>query len=103
MLITLTPQRSDDTLTLARAGDALIVNGEAFDFAALADDAVLPRDDVGCAALAGDVTRIGGVLHITLILPLGPKPDYAARYPDPISVTVDGPIDLPVTDAPEAI
>lgn len=35
MHIKLTPQRSDDTLSLARKGSVLIINGQAFDFGPL--------------------------------------------------------------------
>lgn len=101
MLITLTPQRSDTSLTLARADTALVINGVSFDFGPLPEGAVLPREAVDCPALASDVARIDGVLHLTLILPVGANPPLAARFPAPIHVTADGSIALPARDVLE--
>jgi hypothetical protein len=103
MQITLTPQRSDATLTLARSGTTLIINGTAYDFGPVGDGAVLPRDAVDCAALASDVTRIGGVLHLTLILPVGANPPMEARFPEPVIVVGDGPIALPEPNLPDEV
>ena len=95
MQITLTPQRRDDTLTLTRSGDVLTINGEAFDFTAIPEGGTLPRDAVACDWLAGDVTRAGGVLHLTLILPHGADAPLETRFPAPITLTGDGPVALP--------
>ncbi len=101
MLIEFTPQRADAPLTLSRAGSALIINGEAFDFAALPEGAVLPRAAVDCAVLASDVTRIDGVLRLTLILPHGAHPPQEALFPQPVLLQSDGPVDLPAFDMPQ--
>ena len=95
MQITLTPQRRDDRLTLARSGDVLILNGEAFDFAAIPEGGTLPRDAVACDWLAGDVTRQGGQLHLTLILPHGADAPEATLFPAALTLTGDGPVALP--------
>lgn len=101
MLITLNPQRRDDALTLHRAGDVLTINGTALDFTPLPEGAVLPRAAIGCDWVASDVTRAGGQLCLTLILPHGPIPwptppeAQAVLFPLPIEVAGDGPIDLP--------
>lgn len=71
MNISYTPQRRDDTLTVAVSGDILTVNGEAFDFSAVAEGDILPRTAVDCAFIASDVTRIGGLITLTLIEPQG--------------------------------
>lgn len=97
MHITLSPMRRDDTLALSRSGDCLTINGEDFDFSLLPDGATLPRDAVACDWLASDVERIGGVIHLTLILPLGAGPSEEAKFPAPVHVTEDGPVTLPVT------
>ena len=100
-IITLTPMRRDDALTLQRAGDVLTINGISYDFGLLPEGGLLPRDAVGCDWLASDVTRIGGALHLTLILPHGPIPypappeAAAVLFPQPIHVTSNGPIVLP--------
>ena len=95
MQITLTPQRRDDTLTLVRSGNTLTINGEAFDFAAIPEGGTLPRDAVACDWLAGDVTRSGGVLHLTLILPHGADAPPETLFPAALTLTGDGPVVLP--------
>jgi len=95
MQITLTPQRRDDRLSLSREGDVLILNGEAFDFAAIPEGGTLPRDAVACDWLASDVTRTEGVLHLTLILPHGVDAPQATLFPAALTLTGDGPVALP--------
>ena len=58
------------------------------------EGATLPRAAVGCAALAGDITRQGGALHLTLTLPHGPDAPEAALFPVPVDAGL-GPVDLP--------
>lgn len=95
------PQRRDNSLTLSRAGDVLTLNGQALDFTPLPEGATLPADAIGNDWICGDVSRIGGVLHIPLILPHGfipwpaPEASRVVTHPDPIDVATDGPITLP--------
>ena len=98
MKITLSPMRSDTPLTVARDGDTLTINGETFDFSEVAEGATLSREDAGCQWLAGDVRREDGVLHMTLILPHGPNAPQETRFPAPITVEDDGPIEIPPYD-----
>lgn len=95
MHITLSPVRSDATLTLVRTGDSLTVNGEDFDFSGIPEGATLPQDAVSGEWLASDIERREGVLHLTVILPHGPAGSAATTFPGPITVTEDGPIALP--------
>lgn len=95
MQIKLNPQRRDDTLTVAKYGDAVIVNGEPFDFSALPDGATLPAEAIASEFFSGPVERIGGEIHVTLTLPHGANPSHAVAFPDPITVTADGPVELP--------
>lgn len=97
MHITLIPVRMDAALTLHRAGDVLTVNGVAYDFGPLPEGAVLPATAVDCDWIAGAITRAGGVLQLSLILPHGPDAPHEARFPAPISAP-NGPIDLPPHD-----
>ncbi len=101
MQITLSPMRRDDRLDLRLAGDVLTINGEAFDFSALPDGATLPREAVTSDWLASDVERIGGVIHLTLILPHGADAPQETLFPVAI-VAGDGPITLPAYET-EAI
>src|SRR5690606_40772652 len=99
MHITLSPQRRDDTLSAARQGDVLTINGEAFDFTSLSDGDLIP--EVPCEWVVGPVERINGEIHLTLVLPHGPNPSQAVAFPDPSTVTQDGPTDLPLDPEPE--
>lgn len=67
--VVLSPQRRDDLLEVPKAGDALMINGVAFDFSALPDGATVPAGGVPCERLVGPVERIAGELHLNLILP----------------------------------
>ena len=95
MKINLSPVRSDETVTFSRAGDTLTINGEPFDFAQLPDGATLPTEAIGFDHFVGPVERISGELHLTLRLPHGPNPSQAVAFPQPITVTQDGPVELP--------
>jgi hypothetical protein len=88
--IVLTPIRSDHRLSVARAGDLLLVDGQAFDVGANPD---LGPDD--CPWLAARVERTTAGLELTLILPHGPDAPAATLFPDPLEVTADGPVALP--------
>ncbi len=63
---------------------------------------MVPRTAVACDWLSGDVTRVGGVLNLTLILPHGANAPHATRFPAPVTVTTDGPVPLPPYDAEDA-
>lgn len=95
MKIKLSPMRRDDTITLEKQGDTLIVNGESFDFSQLGDGETLPREAIESEWFAGDVSRIDGELELTITLPHGADASEAERFPVPITVTTDGPIALP--------
>lgn len=95
MLINFSPIRSDRALEITKTGETLTINGESFDFSQLADGATLPREAINCQWVCGDVERINGELIIPILLPHGPNASDAARFPEPITVTEDGPIALP--------
>jgi hypothetical protein len=101
MHITFSPSRRDTPLDLSRNGDTLTINGETFDFAPLPDGATLPADAIPSGWFAGPVERVGGVLHVTLILPHGANAPQETRFPAPITITGDGPVSLPPYDAEE--
>ena len=101
MHISLSPLRSDETLAISRAGDTVTVNGEPFDFTALPDGATLPREAINSDWFAGPVERIDGLLHIKLALPHGANAPDETRFPAPITLTQNGPVQLPPHDAAE--
>lgn len=98
MKISLSPLRSDRPLTLTRSGDRLILNGSEFDFAGLPDGATLPSEAINSEWFSGPVERINGELHMTLRLPHGPNPPQHVAFPEPIVVTEDGPVILPIDE-----
>ena len=102
MIITLSPVRMDAALVLERAGVVLTVNGTALDFAPLGEGDTLPRDATGCPWIVSDVTRQGGRIRLTLILPHGAAASEAARFPAPVIDPPDGPVALPETHPQEA-
>lgn len=95
MIINLSPQRRDDTLVLTRAGDTLIINGEAFDFGKVGEGDVLPSDAVVSTWFAGPITRTSGELSLTLVLPLPINYSQAQAFPEPLILSADGPVVLP--------
>ena len=95
MKITLSPQRRDDTVTYRKAGDTLSVDGEAFDFSKVEEGDVLPRDAITSDWFAGDVTRLNGEIQLTLILPNPWNYSQAQAFPLPITITRNGPVELP--------
>lgn len=100
MILTFTPMRSDTDITLVRDGDSLAIDGVVYDFTDLPEGAILPREAVDCPALMSDVTRTGGMIALTLILPHGANPPKDRAYPAPVKLRRDGPVDLPAFDTP---
>ena len=95
MQITLSPQRNDAPLSISKQGDVLTINGQTLDFTPLPDGATLPTEAINCEFITGPVERIGGVLHLTLLLPLGPEASESARFPAPLINPPNGPLELP--------
>lgn len=98
MRLTLSPYSlpyQPQPIAIERLGDVLTVSGEVFDFTQLPEGATLPAEAVGSDYFVGTVERISGELHLTLRLPHGPNPSHAVAFPQPITVTADGPVELP--------
>ncbi len=99
--LSFSPQLSQAQPTLAVSGDALTFDGSVLDLSGLPEGATLPCAAIACDWLASDVERRNGVIHLTLILPITADAPRAARFPQPITVTGDGPIALPGSPSPE--
>jgi hypothetical protein len=69
--ITFSPIRMDGVLTLSCAGDVLTINGAALDLSAMDDGDTLPIGSVDHPMIAGDITKSGGQIAVTLLLPHG--------------------------------
>ncbi|HGN3305560.1 TPA: hypothetical protein ACKSGV_002216 [Pseudomonas aeruginosa] len=99
MIITLSPYLplpgSNEHLMLSRAGDVLTVNGQAFDFTPLPEGGELPAEAIGSEWFAGPVVRREGRLEFSLRLPLADGACAAARFPEPMLIESDGPVELP--------
>lgn len=95
MIVKFSPVRRDETIAVSLAGDVLTINGQPFDFTQLQEGATLPAEAIDSEHFAGPVERIDGELHLTLLLPHGPNPSPAVAFPQPITVTADGPVELP--------
>lgn len=79
MQITLAPVLDYAPLRLRRNGDTLMINRGVLELAAIPEGATLPEEAVECLALVPGsvITRIGGVLHLSLRRPYpgGMAPD----------------------------
>ena len=93
MIIELTPQFSDTPLSAEKQGDTLTINGQPFDYSQLPDGATLPLEAIDSPHFAGPVERIGGQLHVRLVLPIQ-RAVFHGSIP-PIMNPPDGPIVLP--------
>ncbi|GGA65788.1 hypothetical protein [Pelagibacterium lentulum] len=102
MHISFSPQRRDDTLTLERtAPNRLRINGELFNFSPMEDGDVIEAGTVPCDWIVGPVEKIDGEVRLTVRLPHGPSPSQAVAFPEPITVTEDGPIAVPSDEQEE--
>ena len=95
MHITFSPVRGDTPLVIDRQGDTLTLNGDLLDLSVVPDGATLPAEAVASPFLAGPITRKDGILHLTLALAHGAQAPEETRFPEPITLTEDGPVDLP--------
>lgn len=94
-VVEFSPVRRVGELRLERVGDTLTINGETFDFSGIPDGATLPKSAVSCDWLASDVERDGDTLRLTLILPHSRFAPQETLFPEPVTVTEDGPIPVP--------
>ncbi|CAI8810911.1 MOSC domain-containing protein [Pseudomonas chlororaphis] len=96
MIITLSPQMHSPfpPLVLSKAGDALTINGQVYDFTPLVDGGMLPSKAIGSEYILYDVKRVTGQVELTLLFPIPEGASEHMRYPD-ILIPGDGPVVLP--------
>lgn len=100
-IISFSPQRSDQAVTVEKTyDDRLRINGELFNFNPLNDGDVIPAGVIPCNWIVGPVEKTDGAIQLTLILPYG-QSSTIVETPKPITVSVDGVIDLPTIDHEE--
>lgn len=100
MNIKLVPQERGYTISVSKAGDVLTVAGVELDFSVIPEGATLPASAAGCEYIVDEVTRVEGVLHVTLLMPYIATDDPLICFPQPIADPGDGRIALP-TDTQE--
>lgn len=83
--------------TLNVEGYKLTVNGEEFDFSPLEKGYELSPEAIGSKLFADKaVMSADGVLSITLLMPYDEATATdAIRFPEPVTVTAAGPVDIP--------
>ena len=96
MLINLSPQRREDILTISKSGDTLTINGIPYDFSQLPNGATLPKEAVDCEWIVSDVNRVNGEIELTLLFPISADASVQARFPEPIVMTTNGQVVLPI-------
>ncbi|QZI69541.1 hypothetical protein K5F93_24780 [Pseudomonas protegens] len=82
-------------------GYRIIINGSPFDFSPLGNGYELSLEAIGSPLFADKaVMSADGVLAVTLLMPYDEATATGAiRFPEPVTVTADGPVDIP-TDHP---
>jgi hypothetical protein len=102
MNITFSPILMKHRPELRVDGDILYIDSAAFDFSSVPEGASLPSEAVDCPWLASDVERIAGELHLTLLLPHGPKAPPETLFPEKLDRVPDGPVAVPPYDIEDA-
>lgn len=69
MLINLSPINSVETISAIVNGDTIHINGDEFDFSFIPEGASLPASATGSEYFFGEITRLGGVINVSMFLP----------------------------------
>ena len=100
MKIKLSPARMDEQLTARVSGDTITVNGAILDFTPLLEGESLPAGAISNQWIQGEVLRINGEIHLTLVLPHGADAPYETRFPAAFEIPItvlEGEVPLPLT------
>jgi len=96
LTINLSPVRSDELQPkVSYIAPVLTVNSTAYDLSELPDGATAQHP------VLGTVERSGNDYELTLKLTHGSSALEATRFPEPIAVTLDGPVELPIYNTPK--
>lgn len=83
-------------LNVVKAGDALSINGENFDFSPMGNGDTLPVSAISSAWFRSDIEKLSdGELVITIALPNGPNASPEQRFPEDLLNVPDGPVAFP--------
>ncbi|MBW4985502.1 hypothetical protein KZZ07_23460 [Mameliella sp. CS4] len=91
LTIVFAPVRREGELVLERQGNSLIANGAAYDLAVLAAE----ESDSPGEGWVQSVRLTEAGLEATVLLPHGADAPEAVRFPQPVTVEVDGEIAVP--------
>ncbi|WP_300440669.1 hypothetical protein [uncultured Mameliella sp.] len=91
LTIVFAPVRREGELVLERQGNSLIANGAAYDLAALAAE----ESDSPGEGWVQSVRLTEEGLEVVVLLPHGADAPEAVRFPQPVTVEVDGEIAVP--------
>jgi hypothetical protein len=94
MKIIFSPIRSDETLTVEKQGESLVLNGETIDLSFVQENQVFEPGEFPHEKIVG-LARKNGKLEVILLAPHGINASEEARFPKPILNASDGLIDLP--------
>lgn len=98
MLINLSPVRIDgEEMVLEKRGNAIVVNGEVFDFSRMKDGESIPSTAIVSRWFYGGefIDMVGGELVLTIVIPLPYNYSQEQAFPLPIHMTHDGIVPLP--------
>lgn len=95
MHIYLSPQRRDDTFSVSKSGDVLVVNGVYFDFSSVGEGDTLPLAAIKSMWFSGDAERTNGELSVTLLFPNPWNYSQEQAFPQPLLNVPDGAVELP--------
>ena len=96
LTLNLSPVRSDDPQPKASyIAPVLTVNSTAYDLSELPDGATAQHP------VLGTVERSGDDYELTLKITHGSSAPEATRFPEPLTVTVNGLVELPLYNTPE--
>lgn len=104
MIINLSPTPSDEEApVVVVTGQVITVNGEDFDFGIVPAGYTLPRGSVDSPWFENSevIRDHDGNLIVTMRFPYPEGAGEDMRFPTPINVTEDGPLDLPTYTPPE--
>jgi hypothetical protein len=81
------------------AGSTITINGLSLDLSPLEDGDQISAEATGCASVEDVISRTGDTITVRLLFPIRPDAPDTAKYPAPIIVAQDGPVELPQTGA----
>ena len=90
MDIIFSPQVREGDIVLHRYKDTLVINSEEFDFSKLSEGDVLPSEAVNSEYVIGDVTRVNGVISLTILSPVQWDAPVEAMFPEPLLNSKEG-------------